>query len=112
MLKKEERDDVSYPLIVLERMRSCFSIESGGVSDTFDSKKEVQRMSRRKKAKVPSFLKHFYNRIVHTRYKVKTEYQRILHRSPVLDFVHVCHLCTFITNIKNCSSISSVYYIN
>lgn len=61
--KKEGRDDVSYPLIVLERMRPCLANESGGVSDTVDSQKEGRRMSRRKKAKVS----HFHNNIITVR---------------------------------------------
>jgi hypothetical protein len=54
--KKEERADVPYPLIVLERMRPCLANESSGVGDTVDSQKEGRRMSRRKKAKVFRFL--------------------------------------------------------
>lgn len=58
VFKKDKREGVSYPIIDLEHERPCLANESGGVSDTVDSREEGRRMSRRKKAKVFNFLNY------------------------------------------------------
>lgn len=57
LLKKDKREGVSFPVIDLEHERPCLANESGGVSDSVDTREEGRRMSRRKKAKVFTFLK-------------------------------------------------------
>jgi hypothetical protein len=56
VLKKDQLEGVSYPIPDLDRRHPCLQIERGGVKDRVDIGEDGRRMSRRKKAKVFTFL--------------------------------------------------------
>lgn len=56
VVKKDQLEGVSYPFPDLDRSHPCLLIERGGVRDRVDIEEYGRRMSRRKKAKVFTFL--------------------------------------------------------
>jgi hypothetical protein len=55
VVKKDQLEGVSHPIPDLDRRHPCLQIERGGVKDRVDAE-DGRRMSRRKKAKVFTFL--------------------------------------------------------
>jgi hypothetical protein len=56
VVKKDQLEGVSHPIPDLDRRRPCLPIVRGGVKDRVDAEEDGRRMSRRKKAKVFTFL--------------------------------------------------------
>jgi len=56
VVKKDQFEGVSYPIADLDRWHPCLPMERGGVRDRVDAEEDGRRMSRRKKAKVFTFL--------------------------------------------------------
>ena len=55
-VKKDQLEGVSCSLLDLDRRHPCLLIERGGVRDRVDVEEDGRTMSRRKKAKVFTFL--------------------------------------------------------
>jgi hypothetical protein len=58
VVKKDQLEGVSYPIPDLDRRHPCSQIERVGVRDRVDAEEDGRRMSRRKKAKVFTFLNY------------------------------------------------------
>jgi len=58
VVKKDQLEVVSYPIPDLDRRHPCLQIEGVGVRSRVDAEEDGRRMSRRKKAKVFTFLNY------------------------------------------------------